>query len=104
MKYSKLIIVVMFFNFVIAFVLIFVGHQTRNLEKFNSNLTQKIEKKNHEININQIEFALHNDNEYLKKLYFLYQSDLEKKELSKIIRLSEFVNINKKKILKVGFK
>ena len=104
MKYSKSIITVMFINIIIAFILIFVGHQTRNLEKINLNLAHKIGEKKQEININQIEFALHNDNKYLKKLFSLYKSDLNKTESSKIIRLSEFSSFDQKEILKVGFK
>ena len=88
----------------IAFVLIYIGHQTRNLEISNLSLKNKIDKKEHTININQIEFSLHNDNKYLKKLFSIYETDLEKKELSNIMSLSEFSNFEKNDIFKVGFK
>ena len=104
MKYSKSIIIIMTINILITFVLIFIGHQTRNLEISSSNLKHKIDQKEQAININQIEFSLHNDNKYLKKLFSIYETDLEKKELSNIISLSEFSNFEKKKIFKVGFK
>ena len=91
-------------NIFIAFILIYIGHQTRNLEISNLNLKNKIDKKEHSININQIEFSLHNDNKYLKKLFSIYEIDLEKKELSNIISLSELSNLEKKYIFKVGFK
>ena len=91
-------------NILIAFVLIYIGHQTRNIEISNLNLKHKIDKKEHSININQIEFSLHNDNKYLKKLFSIYKTDLEKTELSNIISLSEFSNFEKKEIFKVGFK
>ena len=55
----------MVINILIAFVLIYVGHQTRNLEISNLTLKNKIDEKEHTININQIEFSLHNDNNYL---------------------------------------
>ena len=48
-------------NILIAFVLIYIGHQTRNLEIANLNLKHKIKEKNQSININQIEFSLYND-------------------------------------------
>jgi len=104
MKYSKLIIVIMTINIFIALVLIYVGHQTRNLEIANLTLKHKINEKEYKININQIEFSLHNDNKYLKKLFSIYETDLDKKELLNIISLSEFSNFEKKDIFKVGFK
>ena len=94
----------MMINIFIAFVLIYTGHQTRNLEIYNLSLKNKIDEKEHTININQIEFSLYNDNKYLKKLFSIYETDLEKKELSNIISLSEFSNFEKKEIFKVGFK
>ena len=84
MKYSKSIIIIMTINILIAFVLIYIGHQTRNLEISNSSLKHKIDEKEHAININQIEFSLHNDNKYLKKLFSIYETNLEKKEIFKV--------------------
>ena len=94
----------MVINILIAFVLIYVGHQTRNLEISNLSLKNKIDEKEHAININQIEFSLHNDNSYLKKLYSIYETDLEKKKISNIISLNEFLNFEKKDIFNIGFK
>jgi len=99
----------MFINITIAFFLIFVGHQTRNLEKINMKLLHKIDQKHQEININQIEFALHNDNKYLKKLYSIYKSDLDKSDLNKknssnIFKLNDFLNFEHSSFIKVGFK
>ena len=54
----------MFINIIIAFFLIFLGHQTRKLEIVNKETINKIYSINHEIKINQMEFALHNDNKY----------------------------------------
>jgi len=104
MKYSKSIITIMTINILIAFILIYIGHQTRNLEISNLSLKHKIDQKEQAININQIEFTLYNDNNYLKKLFSIYETDLEKTELSNIISLSEFSNFEKKEIFKVGFK
>ena len=104
MKYSKSIITIMTINILIAFVLIYIGHQTSNLEISNLSLKHKIDQKEQAININQIEFTLYNDNNYLKKLFSIYETDLEKTELSNIISLSEFSNFEKKEIFKVGFK
>ena len=64
MKYSKSIIIIMFINIIIAFFVIFLGHQTRRLEIVNNETMNKIYSVNQEIKINQMEFALHNDNQY----------------------------------------
>ena len=56
-----------------------------------------------EININQIEFALHNDNEYLKKLYLIYQGNYNKAEPSTIVKLSELSRLKNKEVYKVNF-
>ena len=58
---------------------------------------------NEEININQLEFTYHNDNDYLMKLFSLYHSDIEKKQ-SQIIKVSEFLSIEKEKTFKVKYK
>ncbi len=91
-------------NIIIALVLIFVGHKSRNIEMANDHLKHKILETKQEININQIELALHNDNNYLKKLYSIYENKLEEKENLNIVRLSEFSNSDNKEIFKVGFK
>ena len=91
-------------NILIAFVLIFISHQTRNFEVVNLKLIDQIGKKKQQININQIEFALHNDHKYLKKLFSLYLKDFNNKKLSNVISISEFSNFKKKEFFKVGFK
>ena len=94
----------MFVNIIIAFVLIYIGHQTRNLELINNKLTSKIEEKKIEIDINQSEFALHNDHQYLIKLYSLYIENRAKKEPSKVISIKEFLKLQNEKILQAGLK
>ncbi len=94
---------IMFINIVIAFFLIFLGHQTRKLEIVNKETVKKINAINQEININQMEFALHNDNQYLKKLYLIYEGDFKKTEPSRIIKLSELSSFKNEEVYKVNF-
>ncbi len=93
----------MFINIIIAFFLIFLGHQTRRLEIVNNETINEINSINEEIKINQIEFALHNDNRYLRKLYSIYQGDYKKTEPSTIIKLSELSNVKNKEVYKANF-
>ena len=44
MKYSKSILVLMIINIFTALILIFIGHQTRNLEIINISLIENINK------------------------------------------------------------
>ena len=104
MKYSKSIFILMSINIIIAFILIFIGHQSRNLEIENIKIVNSINEIKQKININQIELALHNDNKYLKKLFSIYHSDLEQSESSHIINLSALKIIKKEEILKVKYK
>ena len=94
----------MLINIIIALFLIFLGHQTRKLEIVNAEIINEINSINHEIKINQMEFALHNDNKYLKKLYSIYQDDLDSKMPVTIIKLSELSSFKNQGIYKVNFK
>ena len=94
----------MLINIIIALFLIFLGHQTRKLEIVNTEIINEINSINHEIKINQMEFALHNDNQYLKKLYSIYQDDLDSKMPVTIIKLSELSSFKNQGIYKVNFK
>ena len=103
MKYSKSIIIIMFINIIIAFFVIFIGHQTRRLEIVNNETMNKIYSVNQEIKINQMEFALHNDNQYLKKLYSIYQDNINRKMPVTIIKLSELSSLKNEEVYKVNF-
>ena len=103
MKYSKSIIIIMFINIIIAFFVIFLGHQTRRLEIVNNETMNKIYSVNQEIKINQMEFALHNDNQYLKKLYSIYQGNINRKMPVTIIKLSELSSLKNEEVYKVNF-
>ena len=93
----------MFINIIIAFFVIFLGHQTRRLEIVNNETMNKIYSVNQEIKINQMEFALHNDNQYLKKLYSIYQGNINRKMPVTIIKLSELSSLKNEEVYKVNF-
>ena len=63
----------------------------------------KIYSVNQEIKINQMEFALHNDNQYLKKLYSIYQGNINRKMPVTIIKLSELSSLKNEEVYKVNF-
>ena len=61
-------------NIIFAFFSIFIGNKTTNLENMNEELVFKIKKIEEELNINQIELAIYNANNYLRYKY--YTSDI----------------------------
>ena len=63
MKYSRQILVLMSCNLVIALIMIFIGHKARNIEITNNKLKNKINLVTQEINVNQIEYTFHNQDQ-----------------------------------------
>ena len=91
-------------NIIFAFFSIFIGNKTTNLENMNEELVFKIKKIEEELNINQIELAIYNDNNYLRKLDSIYNSNQNKLNKNNVISFSEFSNIKNKELLKAGLK
>ena len=103
MKYSKQIIVLMTINIMIAFLMIFIGHNTRKIELSNNTLINDINKKKEEINVNQIEYSYHNNLQYLKKIYSLYFNKIENKQITKIYSLQELLNEDQKNVFLIDY-
>jgi len=104
MKYTKQIVILMVINLVIAFLLIYVGHITRELELSNFKLKKEINKTEQKININKIEYTFHNNTAYLKKIYELYNPSIEEEKNNIVISLSDFSKIKREDILLVNLK
>ena len=90
-------------NLIIAFLLIFIGHQARNIEISNSILENKINKIREQIDINKIEYTFHNNSEYLKKLYELYNQKIEDNHENIILSFNDFSSKDKNNIFFVDY-
>ena len=77
MKYSKSIIAFMLLNLIIVFLTVYVGNKTREIEKNNNLLKNKILAIKEEIHINLIEFTTHKNANYLGKLYSIYFTNID---------------------------
>ena len=94
MKYKKFISAFMLLNIFIAFSMIFVANKTREIEKQNTKIELKINSLKDEMHINLIEFTVHQNSDYLHKLYSIYFQHSSNKTNSKKISLKEFSKLN----------
>ena len=103
MRYTKQIVILMLVNLIIAFLLIFVGHNSRQIEISNINLESSIIQLKKEIEINKIEYTFHNNSEYLKKLYELYKQKIDNNHENIILSFNDFSSKNKNNIFLVDY-
>ena len=92
MKYTKHIVFLISINLIVVLISIFVGNITREIEINNKKLKQNIINEKDQLIINKVEFSLHNNPNYLKKLHKIYFSIDEQFSQNKIISFSEILN------------
>ena len=103
MKYTKQIVILMLVNLIIAFLLIFIGLNSRQIEITNSDLETSINQLKKEILINKIEYTFHNNSEYLKKLYELYKQKIDDNHENIILSFNDFSSKDKNSIFLVDY-
>ena len=103
MKYTKQIVILMLVNLIIAFLLIFIGLNSRQIEITNSDLETSINQLKKEIVINKIEYTFHNNSEYLKKLYELYKQKIDDNHNNIILSFNDFSSKDKNNIFLVDY-
>ena len=62
----------MFLNLIIAFSMVYVANKSRDFEKLNNTLLNKINDTNEDLNINLIEYTIHHNYDYLQTLHSIY--------------------------------
>ena len=92
MKYTRFIFAFMVLNLFIAFLMVYVGNNTREVEKKNNKLIIQISKINKDIHINNIELTSHKNIDYLNKLYKIYFYETNSQSNFNIISLRELSN------------
>ena len=103
MKYFTAITTLLVFNIIAVISLLNFSNVSKKIEKENKLLEMEISKFNEQLKINEVEFNLHNQFSYLKKLQEIYLDnyildlhestrinlkDFEKKELKNIYMVS----------------
>ena len=96
MRYFSAISSLVVLNILTVLFLLYLGNVSREIEKKNYVLETKINFINDQISINEIEFSLYNNYDYLQKLYKIY-FDFEQFETFSNTRLS-FSDIQKKNL------
>tara|TARA_B100001250_G_C19644948_1_gene719943 strand:- start:560 stop:874 length:315 start_codon:yes stop_codon:yes gene_type:complete len=75
MRYSAAIITLIFLNLFSVLTLIYYSNLSSKIEKKNNIIISEISKVKNQIKINEIEYIIHNDYSYLKKMQKLYNED-----------------------------
>ena len=105
MKFIKALIFFYFFSFISVLLLLYYGGMTRKIEKDINQIKSEITKLENKIKINELEFVIHTNPNYLKKLdqLYLYTKVNENKNLN-IISIHDFKTKNMKQVLKISSK
>ena len=77
MRYSAAIIIIIILNLFSVLTLIYYSNLSSEIENKNEIIITKILKLENQIKINEIEYILHNDYSYLKKMQKIYNEDYE---------------------------
>ena len=104
MKYYSAIISLFTFSIFSIISLLILGNITRNIEKQNFLLKNKIINIEDQININEIEYTLHNNYDYLKKMQKLYFDKNDNNKLNLRISFNDFKSNNLENFHTVGIK
>ena len=103
MRYFSAISSLILLNILTVLFLLYLGNVSRDIEKQNYTLEKKINFINDQISINEIEFSLYTNYEYLKKLHKIY-FDFEKFETfsNKRLNFSDIQKENLENLYTVG--
>ena len=93
MRYSAAIIFIIILNLFSVLTLIYYSNLSSKIENKNEIIITKILKLENQIKINEIEYILHNDYSYLKKMQKIYNEDYDYNLISeKSISYKDFNN------------
>ena len=104
MRYYSTIIFLFVSSVFVVILLLYFANITRNIEKENFVLLDKIKKTEDQININEIELSFYNSYEYLQKMQKIYFEIPEQNYLNQRISFYNFKNKNSESLHTVGIK
>ena len=104
MRYYSAIIFLFVSSIIAIVLLLYFANITRNIEKENVVLENKIKKTKDQININEIEFSFYNSYDYLIKMQKIYFEIPQENNFDKRISFYNFKNQNLESLQTVGTK
>jgi hypothetical protein len=104
MKYYSSIATLFFLSFLFILSLLYLGNISREFEKDNISLKKEISNITELVNINEIEFNLYNNYDYLKKLQKIYFTESANTLLYNRISFNNFKNKNLDTVHIIGTK
>ena len=84
----------MFLNLIIAFSMVYVANKSRDFEKLNNTLLNKINDTNEDLNINLIEYTIHHNYDYLQTLHSIYFENYTLYNNPNLITINQLDNEN----------
>ena len=104
MKYYSTIISLFILNLLSVVLLLYFANITRNFEKEKFSINKNIKFLKDQININEIEYSLHNRYEYLKKMQKIYFEEVDEIYVNNRLSFYDFKNRNIKNLYNAGIK
>ena len=104
MKYYSAIISLFTLSIFATISLLYLGNITRKIQKENTILVNDINFIKDQININEIEYSLYNNYEYLQKMQKIYLTDLNGEIINNRISFKSLKNKNIENFYTVGTK
>ena len=104
MRYYSAIIFLFVSSIFAVLLLLYFANITRNIEKENVVLENKIKKTKDQININEIEFSFYNSYDYLIKMHKIYFKIPKENNLNNRISFHNFKKQNLENLHTVGIK
>ena len=101
MKYINAIVTLFVLSFFSIISLLYVSSISRDIEKENFNLNKKINHIIEQININEVEYSLYTNYEYLKKIQKIYLNIIDNKNFNNRFSYNNLKNKNIQNFYKV---
>ena len=102
MKYFKVGIIFLLFNFITVFVILHYADQTKKIEKNNKEIIEQISYFNEQLKINELEYSVHMNPTYLRKLEKIYFDDnIEENKKQNLVIIDNLSSRYIEKVFKV---
>ena len=103
-RYSKAILPFLILSIFLIFLLFYYSNISRKIEKENYQLIKSISLLNDQVSVNEIEYSLYSNYDYLLKMQNIYFEKNQNENFSRRLSFKNFKNKNIKEYHNVGLK